>query len=64
LSTGPEERNGRGRVCRQLVELEDRGIVGQNLSFDCRGEGFELGGPVIAVAGEEASATLLSRLRG
>lgn len=32
----PEERNGGGRACRQPVELEDGGIVGQNLSFLAR----------------------------
>ena len=39
------------------LAVEPRGLDAEGL--DCRGEGFELGGPVIAVAGEEASATLL-----
>ncbi len=39
------------------LAIEPRGLDAEGL--DCRGEGFELGGPVIAVAGEEASATRL-----
>ena len=39
------------------LAVEPRGLDAEGL--DCRGEGFELGGPVIAVAGEETSATLL-----
>lgn len=40
------------------LAVEPRGLDAEGL--DRRGEGFELGGPVIAVAREEASATLLS----
>jgi hypothetical protein len=45
-----------------LVQYDDLAVEPRGLDpegLDCRGEGFELGGPVIAVAGEEASATLL-----
>jgi hypothetical protein len=45
-----------------LVQYDDLAVKPRGLDaecLDCRGEGFELGGPVIAVAGIEASATLL-----